>query len=56
MAYIDPELGKPLPEQSYAEDCKLYDPGHPAGPFHNFWVSEFGSIESGAKKAVGVED
>ncbi|XP_038051851.1 phosphatidylserine synthase 2-like [Patiria miniata] len=38
MAYLDPELGKPLPEQSYAEDCRIYDPdGHPDGPWHNLW-------------------
>ena len=23
MTYIDPSLGKPLPEKSYAEDCSL---------------------------------
>ena len=40
MKYLDPELGKPLPEQSYAEDCRLYDPdpNHPGGHFHNLWV------------------
>ena len=40
LKYLDPELGKPLPEQSYAEDCRIYDPdpNHPGGHFHNLWV------------------
>ncbi|XP_071509652.1 phosphatidylserine synthase 2-like [Diadema antillarum] len=37
MAFIDPDLGKPLPERTYAEDCRFYTPGHPGGSFHNFW-------------------
>ncbi|XP_077994154.1 phosphatidylserine synthase 2-like [Glandiceps talaboti] len=36
LKYLDKELGKPLPETSYAEDCTFYDPDHPQ-PFHNFW-------------------
>ena len=31
-----PELGQPLPERSYADECSLYTPGHPDGAFHNF--------------------
>lgn len=31
-----PELGRPLPERTYAEDCIIYTPGHPEGDFHNF--------------------
>lgn len=38
MKHFDPKLGVPLPEQSYAEDCRFYDPDpHPNGHFHNFW-------------------
>ncbi|XP_070563726.1 phosphatidylserine synthase 2-like [Ptychodera flava] len=36
LKYLDKELGKPLPEISYGEDCTFYDPGH-QDPFHNFW-------------------
>ena len=31
-----PELGRPLPERTYAEECTVYTPGHPEGDFHNF--------------------
>ena len=31
MKYLDPNLGKPLPEKSYAENCDL--------TFENLWVS-----------------
>lgn len=31
MKYIDPSLGKPLPEKSYAENCEF--------TLHNIWVS-----------------
>jgi len=34
MSYIDPELGKPLPERSYAEDCTFYD-SNSTDPWHN---------------------
>ncbi|PIK56411.1 putative phosphatidylserine synthase 2-like [Apostichopus japonicus] len=38
MKHFDPELGEPLPERSYAEDCRFYDPEpHQDGHFHNFW-------------------
>ena len=35
LRYYDPELGKPLPERTYAEDCRVYTPDHPDGPFAN---------------------
>ena len=35
MSYIDPDLGKALPERSYAEDCTLYDFDNLADPWHN---------------------
>jgi len=35
MSYLDEQLGQPLPEQSYAEDCRLYDPDN-EDPWHNF--------------------
>lgn len=38
LKYLDEDLGKPLPEQSYGEDCRLYTPGHPNGSFHTFLV------------------
>ena len=31
MKYLDPNLGRPLPEKSYAENCDL--------TFENLWVS-----------------
>ncbi|XP_016099477.1 phosphatidylserine synthase 2 [Sinocyclocheilus grahami] len=37
MKYIDPKLGVPLPERGYGGNCLIYDPGHPADPFHNIW-------------------
>lgn len=37
MKHFDSELGKPLPERDYGGNCKIYDPGHPEGPFHLFW-------------------
>ena len=38
LKYLDEDLGKPLPEQSYGEDCRLYTPGHPKGSFYTFLV------------------
>jgi len=32
---IDPKLGKPLPERSYAEHCALYTPDDPVSRFRN---------------------
>ena len=33
MAFFYPSMGQPLPEKHYAEDCRLYTPGHPDGDF-----------------------
>ncbi len=27
--FFDPKLGEPLPEKSYAEDCRIYTPENP---------------------------
>jgi phosphatidylserine synthase 2 len=35
LTYYDSELGVPLPERTYAEDCRLYTPDNPAGRFAN---------------------
>ena len=35
LLYIDPSLNKPLNYKDYAGACKIWDPGHPDGPFHN---------------------
>jgi len=36
VASFYPELGRPLPERTYADECTLYTPGNPKGSFHNF--------------------
>ena len=36
LKLYDPELGVPLPERTYAEDCRIYTPDHPEGPFAIF--------------------
>lgn len=41
LALYDPALGKPIPEQSYAEDCAIYTPNNPKGTFHNVQVSMY---------------
>ena len=33
LKLYDPDLGQPLPERTYAEDCRIYTPGHPNGSF-----------------------
>eukprot|EP01017_Pseudomicrothorax_dubius_P042827 TRINITY_DN7046_c0_g1_i1.p1 TRINITY_DN7046_c0_g1~~TRINITY_DN7046_c0_g1_i1.p1 ORF type:complete len:394 (-),score=48.65 TRINITY_DN7046_c0_g1_i1:11-1192(-) len=33
---IDPNLGSPLPEKSYADDCRLYTPENTTSRFFNF--------------------
>mmetsp|Transcript_45369 Transcript_45369/g.52456 ORF Transcript_45369/g.52456 Transcript_45369/m.52456 type:complete len:447 (+) Transcript_45369:28-1368(+) len=33
--YFDKQLGKPLAEKHYAEDCRLFTPEHPTSPFAN---------------------
>eukprot|EP01133_Synstelium_polycarpum_P014158 gene14158-16686_t len=35
MKHIDPRLGVPLPEKSYADDCRLYTPEDPQSSFRN---------------------
>ena len=35
LRYYDPNLGVPLPEKTYAEDCRIYTPDHPNGSFVN---------------------
>ncbi|KAG6819705.1 hypothetical protein H0H93_009449 [Arthromyces matolae] len=37
MTYIDPSLGVPLPEKSYAEDCAL--------TAKNIWLTHWGGLE-----------
>jgi phosphatidylserine synthase 2 len=34
--FIDPKLGVPLPEKSYAADCRFYTPENPESNFYNF--------------------
>ena len=36
LVSLYPDLGKELPERTYAEECTVYTPGHPHGDFHNF--------------------
>jgi phosphatidylserine synthase 2 len=35
--FFDPKLGVPLPEKSYAEDCRLYTPENPVNSFINIY-------------------
>lgn len=35
--FFDPALGQPLPEKSYAEDCRLYTPENPKNSFANIY-------------------
>ena len=35
LKLYDPELGVPLPERTYAEDCDIYTPDNPNGAFVN---------------------
>jgi len=35
LSYIDPSLGKPLPERSYAENCEVWTPDDPISSFRN---------------------
>eukprot|EP01126_Amoeba_proteus_P053784 TRINITY_DN6576_c0_g1_i20.p1 TRINITY_DN6576_c0_g1~~TRINITY_DN6576_c0_g1_i20.p1 ORF type:complete len:221 (+),score=17.37 TRINITY_DN6576_c0_g1_i20:178-840(+) len=44
FSYVDPALGKPLPERSYAEDCRLYTPESNISSMENLyktWNDEF---------------
>ncbi|XP_003385624.1 PREDICTED: phosphatidylserine synthase 2-like [Amphimedon queenslandica] len=36
LTFYDPDLGVPLPERTYAEDCRIYTPDHPDGMFAHF--------------------
>ncbi|EGD76935.1 hypothetical protein PTSG_07276 [Salpingoeca rosetta] len=37
LKFLDPNLGQKLPEQTYADDCRIYVPDHPSGnPYANF--------------------
>ncbi len=38
---IDPVLGVPLPERSYAENCQLYTPDDPKSSFRHLMVFLF---------------
>lgn len=35
MKFFDSNLGVPLPEKSYAEDCRIFTPEHPSSLFFN---------------------
>lgn len=35
LKFFYPELGKQLPERSYAADCRVYTPEHPTSRFGN---------------------
>jgi phosphatidylserine synthase 2 len=37
--FFDSNLGKPLPERSYAEDCRVYTPENPQNKFFNVYES-----------------
>ena len=41
MKYFDPELGKPLPQILYAEDCRIYTPESPDSKFRNLVFAVF---------------
>lgn len=35
--FFDPKLGEPLPEKSYASDCRVFTPEHPTNFMYNVW-------------------
>jgi len=39
--YFDTKLGKPLPEMSYADDCRVYTPENPNSKFANLYMAIF---------------
>jgi len=44
LSKLDTRLGKPLPERSYAEDCRVYTPDDPESSFRNIrdcFIDEF---------------
>jgi phosphatidylserine synthase 2 len=41
LRFFDSTLGVPLPERSYAEDCRIYTPENPKGLFTNVYDAVF---------------
>jgi phosphatidylserine synthase 2 len=41
LRYFDPSLGKPLPEMSYADDCRVFTPENPKSKFANIYLAVF---------------
>ena len=39
--FFDPKLGEPLPEKSYADDCRIYTPEHPVNAFNNVYEAVY---------------
>lgn len=39
--FFSSELGEPLPEKSYADDCRVYTPENPRGLFINVYEATF---------------
>lgn len=39
LKYFDDRLGKPLPEVSYADDCRIYTPENPNSKFANIYFA-----------------
>lgn len=39
--FFDPKLGEPLPEKSYAEDCRIFTPENPTNQFANLYDATF---------------
>ena len=39
--FFDPKLGEPLPEKSYAADCRLFTPENPDYKMYNVWDATF---------------
>ncbi|CAG9311239.1 unnamed protein product [Blepharisma stoltei] len=35
LTFLDPKLGKSLPDKNYADDCRIYTPEHPESIFYN---------------------
>lgn len=41
FSFYDKRLGEPLPRESYADNCAVYDPEHKDGPFGNIYNAFF---------------
>lgn len=39
--FFDPKLGEPLPEKSYAEDCRVFTPENPKSMMANVYDATF---------------